>query len=412
MYCQHCGTKIDNDSARFCPNCGTKLEIEPVQESAEEEVIENIKYVEQHDLTAPEEHSRAQIRHSKKALLWAIAIPIVTLVISAGSGYAYYTDQKAANKSVTSLKEKAEKAALNGKYADALSSLKKAKKVRPTYKILIEDEEKIAKAAQVENSLKEISTSLKTQELEKADSQINKLKITLQTLKGPLFIPLNKKLEEKSTTLAVANIKVEINKLNSVDDLAGKLTALSSLRSAETDEVKRLILAKVAELTTKDAEKQLGEHNFTEAMTTVDKGLEYATNDTKLQSFKDRIKKEQAAFEKAEQARIQKALEVAAQEDLNNHTSAVTVDNLNVYTDEYGDLQMSGDIINHATVPITSIMVYYSIYDANGNLLGTDFTYGDPYYLDPGQNGSFNDYHYGVNQDCTVKITRITWQLN
>src|SRR3954470_1056734 len=132
MYCQHCGTKIDNDFARFCPNCGTKLEIEPVQESAEEEVIENIKYIEQHDLTAPEEHSRAQIRHSKKALLWAIAIPIVTLVISAGSGYAYYTDQKAANKSVTSLKEKAENAALNGKYADALSSLKKAKKVRPT----------------------------------------------------------------------------------------------------------------------------------------------------------------------------------------------------------------------------------------------------------------------------------------
>lgn len=408
MYCQHCGTKIVNDTARFCPNCGTKLELEPVQELTEVEVTENDNQAP----TASETQTPSHAEHSKNALLWPIAIPILALVISAGSGYAYYTDQLAANKTVNILKEKAEKDALKGKYAKALSSLKKAKKVRPTYKVLIEDEEKIAKAIQVENSLKEVSTSLKTQELEKADSQINKLKITLQTLNGPLYIPLSKQLEEKSTTLAVANIKVEINKLNSIEDLAEKLTALSSLRTAETDEVKRLILAKVTELTTKDAEKQLGEHNFTEAMTTVDKGLKYATNDTKLLSFKDRIKKEQSAFEKAEQERIQKAIEVAAQEDLNNHTAAVTVNNLNVYTDEYGDLQIAGNIENHATVPISSIMVYYSIYDLNGNLLGTDFTYGDPYYLDPGQNGSFNDYHYGVYQDCTVKITRVTWQLN
>ncbi|PGV53533.1 FxLYD domain-containing protein [Bacillus sp. AFS037270] len=417
MYCQQCGTKIHNEDARFCPNCGTQLAVKPVPESVGDQVEERIKENPNNDqqvLTMnTAEETRVQKRNlSKSALLWPIAIPIFSLVLSAGSAYAYYNHQVETNKNVTSLKEKAEENALKGEYTKALSTLKKAKTLRPNYKVLIEDEEKVTKAIQVENSLKEISNSLKTQQMDKADSQINKLRITLQTLKGPLYTLLNKQLEEKSTTLAVAKIKVDINHLNTVEELAGKLNALSSLNSSETDEVKRLILAKVVELTTKTAENQLGENNFAEAMTTVDKGLEYAANDTKLLSFKDRIKNKQTAFEKAEQDRIQKAIEVAAQEDLNNHTAAVTVDNLNVYTDEYGDLHITGNLKNDATVPISSIKLYYTVYDINGDSLGSDYTYGDPFYLDPGQNGSFDDYQYGVYQDCTVKITKITWELD
>ncbi|MEH7418799.1 FxLYD domain-containing protein [Neobacillus drentensis] len=418
MYCQQCGSKIPHTDARFCPNCGTPLAVESEQnlteEQAEERVIEN----QNNESLVPTMNTAEVVtsdpkrRFSKSALVWPIAIPVFSLVLSAGSGYAYYNHQIETNKSVTSLKEKAENDALKGQYTQSLSSIKKAKTLRPNYKVLIEDEEKITKAIQLESSLKEISNSLKTQQIDKADSQINKLKVTLQTLKGPLYTRLNKQLDEKSTTLAVAKIKVEINHLNTVEELAGKLNALSSLSSSETDEVKRLILAKVVELTTKAAETQLGEKNFTEAMTTVDKGLEYAANDTKLLSFKERIKNEHASFEKAEQARIQKAIEVAAQEDLNNHTTAVTVDNLNVYTDEYGDLHIEGDLKNHATVPISSIKLYYTVYDVNGDSLGTDYTYGDPFDLEPGENGSFDDYQYGVYQDCTVKITRITWELN
>ncbi|MCM3727384.1 zinc ribbon domain-containing protein [Neobacillus cucumis] len=418
MYCQQCGSKIPDTDARFCPNCGTQLAVEPKQKSTEEQAEERV--IENPNngplvaiINTAEEETRVQKRRFiKSALVWPIAIPVFSLVISAGSGYAYYSHQIETNKSVTSLKEKAENDALKGQYAQALSSIKKAKTLRPNYKVLIEDEEKITKAIKAESSLKEISNSLKTQQIDKADSQINKLKITLQTLKGPLYALLNNQLEEKSTTLAVAKIKVEINHLNTVEELAGKLNTLSSLSSSETDEVKRLILTKVVELTTKAAETQLGEKNFTEAMTTVDKGLEYAANDTKLLSFKDRIKGEQASFEKAEQERIQKAIEVAAQEDLNNHTAAVTIDNLNVYTDEYGDLHITGDLKNHATVSISSIKIYYTVYDVNGDSLGTDYTYGDPFYLEPGENGSFDNYQYGVYQDCTVKITKITWELD
>ncbi|WP_160725220.1 FxLYD domain-containing protein [Bacillus sp. USDA818B3_A] len=418
MYCQHCGSKIYNESARFCPNCGSKLALESEQEhqSAEEAQTQELaepELVNSPAVNSTEEQSRyTQIKRRRAGLIWPIAVPALSLIVAGGSSYAYYSHQKETNKSVISLKEKAEREALNGKYTEALSSLKKAQTLRPTYKVLTEDKEMIEKAVQVDKSLKEVTNSLKTQKLDQADSQINKLGITLQILKGPLYTPLSKQLEEKSTTLAVAKIKIEINKLNTVEDLAGKLTALSSLNSAETEEVKRLITAKVVELTTKKAEEQLGDKKFTEATATVDKGLEYAANDTKLVSFKTRIENQQAAFEKAEQERIQKAIEVAAQEDLNNHTAAVSVDNLDIYTDEYGDLHIAGDLKNKATVPISSIKIYYTVYDKDGNNLGSDYTYGDPYYLDPGQNGSFDDYHYGVYQDCTVKITRLTWELN
>jgi hypothetical protein len=419
MYCHHCGNKIADQTAQFCGNCGTRLALVKDQEIKVDEeaqhLTENTAIIETISLEkqSTEEPSRINNRKvNRAALLWPIVVPVISLLLGGGSAFAYYDHQTETNKEVLFLKEKAEKDALRGRYTQALSSLHKAEKLRPGYKVLKKDEGMINKALQLDKALEAISNSLKTQQIDKADTQIAQFKELLAQLQGPLFSPFHKQIDEKSTILAVAKIKGEINNLKTVEQLADKLTALSSLQAAESEEVKRLILAKIVDLSTKDAETKLSDNQFTDALSTIDKALEYAANDSKLLSFKERIQNEQTAFEKAEQQRIQKAIEVAAQEDLNNHTAAVSVDNLNVYTDEYGDLHISGDIINRATVPISSIKLYYTVYDTNGISLGSDFTYADPFWLEPGQNGSFEAYHYGVNQDTTVKIERITWQLN
>lgn len=411
MYCQNCGTKIDNAAARFCPSCGSKVAAGQTAETAEEELVLQTNELETEVDASNLEHSRSTLRKSNR-LVWPIIIPVVSLLIAGGSAYAYYHHQVETNKEVLFLKDKAENDALKGKYTDALASLKNANALRPAYQVLQKDQEQINTAIAFNRSLTEISNSLKTQKLDQADSQISKLKASLEKWSGPLFSPFQKQIEEKATTLAVAKIKVEINSLKTVDKLADKLTALSSLRAAETDAVKGLILAKIVDLTTKDAEAELHEKQFSDAMSTVDNGLKYASNDTKLVSFKKRIKNEQASFEKAEQQRIEKAMEVAAQEDLSNHTAAVSVNNLNFYTDDYGDLHISGDIVNQATVPISSVTLYYSIYDTSGNILASDSMYVDPYYLEPGENGTFEDFYYGVNEDTTVTVTKMTWQLN
>ena len=405
MFCPNCGSQMVDDSAQFCTKCGTKLTPEPITKtSTDEAAIE--KPVEEASRTT----NRSKLNRS--ALLWPIAVPVLSLIIGGSSVFAFYHHEVQTNKNVTSLKEQAEKSALKGDYTAALSSLKKAETERPSYQVLNRDEATIKQAIDLKKALGSISNSLKYQKLDEADSEISKFKDSLKNLKGPLLTSFQKQIEEKSTILAVAKIKVDINNIKTVDKLADKLSALSSLSSAETEEVKRLILEKIVDLSTKDAESKLGSKQFTEATTTIDKGLEYATDDKKLLAFKDRIQKEQSAFEKAEQARIQKAMEVAAQEDLKNHTAAISVDNLNENIDEYGDLHITGDILNKATVPVSSIEIYYTVYDVNGNAIGSDYTFADPYYLDVGQNGSFTANHYGVNQEVTVQVTKVTWELN
>lgn len=417
MYCHKCGTKVADDAARFCSNCGGELPIEQTPEPFTEgkmdgQIEDTIENRTLENSTQEKQSRELKQKAGSSKLFWPVAVPVLSLILAGGAGYAYYYEQVHMNQEVVSLKGKAETAALKGNYTEALTSLKKAKNLRPSYKVLDEDKAIINQAITLDKSLKTISNSLKTQQIEKADSQIASFKDLLQKLKGPLFTPFQKQIAGKSTTLAVAKIKIEINSLNSVEALAAKLTTLSSLQSAETDEVKRLILSKIVDVTTKDAEKQLNEKQFTNAITTVEKGLEYADTDSKLLSFKDRIKTEQTAFEKAEQQRIEQAMEVAAQEDLMNHTSAVSVENLTATTDEYGDVQITGDIKNTATVPISSIKLYYTVYDLSGNTIGTDYIYVNPYYLDPGENGSFEATYFGANQDTNVTVTSATWQLN
>lgn len=445
MYCHKCGNKIEDEAARFCPKCGTELIIkqdhekkveqpndepvvqtneqiieQPIEEPAEQtnEAQENERgtdYIEdKHDLeqtTQKELTSRVQINGGRKSLLWPIMIPVLSLILSGCLVYFYYNHQMNINEQVVQMKDQAENAALKGQYKQALSLLKEAATLRPTYKVLEDDQKQIQNASELEKAIEGITSSLKKQELEKADSKINKFKDTLKNLKGPLFSPFQKQIEAKETTLAVAKIKVEINKLKTVDQLAGKLTTLSSLQSKESDEVNQLIRSKIVTLTLKEAEKLLTEKQYSAAIASVDKGLEFANKNVKLISFKDRIKNEQAAFENAEKKRIEHAMEVAAQEDLNNNTAAVSVENLDVYVDEYGDLNITGEVKNTATVPISSITLYYTVYDLSGNTVGSDYMFVDSYYLEPGEVGSFSDTHYGVNQEVTVEIDNANWYL-
>lgn len=441
MYCHKCGNKIEDESARFCPKCGTELIIEPVHEQKDEQPKDEIlqqnheQPLEQHvektnemqenqdnaadlddtnhfDQPSLEEiTSRVKLKEGRKSSLWPIALPVLSLILSSCLGYFYYEHQMNINEQVVHMKDRAENAALNGEYKQALTLLGEAANLRPTYKVLLNDQKQIQKALELEKSLETISTSLKKQELDKADSKINDFKDSLKSLKGPLFSPFQKKIEDKETTLAVAKIKVEIDKLKTVDQLASKLTTLSSIKSKESEEVNQLIRSKIVTLTLKDAEKLLNKKQYSDAINSVDKGLNYANKNSKLISFKDRIKKEQTAFEQAEKERIKQAMEVAAQEDLNNHTAAVSVENLDVYIDEYGDLNITGDVKNTATVPISSITLYYTMYDSRGNTIGSDSMYVDSYYLEPGKVSSFSDTQFGVNEEVTVEIDNANWYL-
>ncbi|WML46706.1 FxLYD domain-containing protein [Neobacillus sp. PS3-34] len=425
MYCHKCGTKAAEADAQFCAKCGTELAVgqiampanedltvDKIEHNDNETINDSINHSIPSETTTAQQHRASKRIEGQSSLLWPIAIPIISLIIAGGASWGYYSHQKHINQEVVGLKEKAEEVALKGKYKEALLPLKEAQNLRPDYEILNEDKTRIENAIKLNKSLDSISDSLKTQQFDTADKQITSFKDSLKKLEGPLFTPFHKLIDEKSTTLAVAKIKMEINDLSTVEKLAEKLTALSSIQSAEKDEVQKLILAKIVDVSTKGAEAQLTKKQFTDAISTIDKGLEYSSKDTKLLSFKDRIQKEQTAFEKAEEQRLEQAMEVAAQEDLTNRTAAVNVENIYTSLDEYGDIHVTGEVKNTATKPISAITIYYDVYDLDGNFIGSDSTYVSPYYLEVGETGSFDDTYYGVYKDASVQVTQVTWQLN
>jgi hypothetical protein len=97
---------------------------------------------------------------------------------------------------------------------------------------------------------------------------------------------------------------------------------------------------------------------------------------------------------------------------LKNRTAAVESLGLTAEVDEYGDLYVTGEVKNIATASIRSVTIYYSIYDENNSYIAEGSTTVYPYYLEPGESGTFDDVYYGVYQNVTVKIDNITWYLN
>lgn len=68
-----------------------------------------------------------------------------------------------------------------------------------------------------------------------------------------------------------------------------------------------------------------------------------------------------------------------------NRTAAVSVVNVDATLDMYGDLYISGSLINNATRPISSVTVLIDIYNIDGVYLGQTYADVYPSWLDVGK---------------------------
>ncbi|RLQ94901.1 FxLYD domain-containing protein [Falsibacillus albus] len=382
MYCKECGSRESNDS-KFCSRCGTK--------------ISNSQSLRRYD--------------EKSSSLLLFLLPMMCLILMGGASFGYYLYEMNNNKKVSKWKESGEKLASIGKYEEALQDLKRAQSIRPQYTVLKKDMETIQKAQNYQNQIDQVSKLIKTRKFSEAKSKINALKTSLTHEKSLIFQPMPELVAEKETIIKVAEIKEEFANLNTVDELAAKLSIIQSLTSTEAPKVKEQIINKIVQVTSDQTEKDLKKHNFSEAINLVEKALTYSSNNKKLLELKNTIDQSKSQFEKSEQQRIQQAKEAAAREDLKNHTSAVKVVSLENQLDEYGDLNILGEIKNTATKGIYSVNISYSVYDVQGVIIDTGYTTVFPYYLDAGETGTFSDTVYSVYQDAKVQIDNIEWIL-
>ncbi|WP_147534447.1 FxLYD domain-containing protein [Bacillus marasmi] len=341
-----------------------------------------------------------------------VIIPIVSLLGVSGGVFAYYNHETTINQQVKEFKTEAEKAATKGQYQKAIKALDKGIQLRPDYKLLQTEKETVKTAQSYSKSINQIAEYIRTKKFDDATKELNTLSQMLTKAKGPLFKPFKQQLKEKEVSITVGKIKQEIDGLQTIEELGGKLTVVASLSSDEANAVKTQITNKIIQLASDQAEGYLQNKDFDNALSVIDSGLSYSKDEAKLLAFKERVQSEKAAFEKAEQDRIEQAMEAAAKEDLKNHTAAVDVLSFNVELDEYGDAYLTGEVKNSATTSIYSIQIEYTVFDAVGEYSDTGYTTVYPYYLEPGETGSFEDIIYYVDENVKVEINNIKWYLD
>ena len=434
MYCHQCGEKL-LEGSRFCSGCGCEVQM-PVQEASNKETAVTIDEASDHpEMTADqteeamtetsiqleENEERTEIVEAEIqqetpqrpfTRLLPILIPVISLILVAAGLSYYYFQETELNSQILDLKESAEKFALKKDYKKAMKLLEQAQSKRPNYVALQDSIEMVEKAMEYEDDLGKVSENIKKTQFDEASKELASLKERLTKETAPLFAHFHQEVEDHGTKITIGTIKKELNELTTVDQLGGKLSVLATLPEEQASVVKKEIINKIVQISSSNVEGELEKKQFSEAFSIINKGLQFAVNDEKLLALKTRVEQDKLAFEQAEQQRIEKAMEAAAQEDLKNRTAAVDVSDFSVKVDEYGDLYIAGNVKNVATTAIGSITIHYSIYDENDMYLSNGSTSVYPYYLEPGELGSFEDIYYGVYQNVNVEIDNVTWYLN
>lgn len=334
------------------------------------------------------------------------------LLLTTAMGLAvYYVYENQVNKDVNQLQTQAEKNALEGKYEEAIKLLDAALAKRPDHPGVLLDRGIAVEAKEMEDQLAQARSSLKAKKVAAAEKMLGVLDKKLKSRPELLFKPLKNDLSGSQVTLSVMKVKAELDKLVTVPELAEKLEAVNKLRGQEAAALKKQIISKIVEVSLGDAAERLRSNDFNGASLAVEGGMAYAADDKRLVEQKERINLEQAAFERAEAKRIELARQKAAEEDLANRTAAVEVIHLNTVLDNYGDIQITGQVKNVATKPISSVQIELSIYSLEGSFMGSGTIDVSPYVLERGESGEFISVLYGAYTDGEAVIDNITWYV-
>ncbi|CDQ20085.1 zinc ribbon domain-containing protein [Halobacillus karajensis] len=377
--CPHCNHEL-NDGARFCSQCGKNLE-------------------------------RASESNIKARRSWLpIITPVILLVVMGVALYFVYDYQKNINHEVAAMKKEAEEVALKGEYREAEKLLVGAINHRPEVEALQNELNHVQEALSWENELEAVGQLIENGSLEEANKELSAIQEALRKENSRLLVTLVPKMNELDSKLTLKEVNQELSKITDVDELAAKLDTLSNLNLEEASKVREKIYEKIINQSTKKAEAAAGEKRYTEAIATIDQGLQYVSNDKKLIQMKERIQQEKEAFEQAEQQRLESAMQQAAKDELRNETQALEVVDLSITKDEFGDYKVSGELKSVATQIISKVTVKYDILNKDGKAVRSEAVKVFPNYLNPKDLGNFEKMHYELEEgEYSVEISEMEW---
>lgn len=432
MFCYKCGTRVSSE-ALFCEKCGTNLKDNTKEENLNDSTIQvhnirqalkqNIEKDRVNALTLDKPNvnitdSNLNKEDNNKTCCKIpfykninVVMPLLSAVITVSLTCTYYFYQVSISKSVEKNRITAENMALQGNISGAYPIIDKALSLRPNNETLKADKKFLQDGEIVNSHINVLDSYIKKKDYNKALNELDETSNLISDKAGAFYSLLNKNIDNKKMGITVLQIKNEMNNKSSIEDLAELLNKISNYNVKEASETAAELRKRISSIAYDTANEYLKKNDFTSALQTLNKGITYNPNDKKLINFKQIIISEKNSFEAAEQTRLQNAMASAAMEDKNNKTNAVEVTSTSTSVNKYGDFVIKGNIKNIATKPISSVQIYYTMYDSNNTELGSDSTYVYPNHLDINDTGQFENTEYGTSKGHHIKITNITWVL-
>ncbi|WLD93241.1 zinc-ribbon domain-containing protein [Alkalihalobacillus sp. AL-G] len=379
MYCSNCGNQLQHEE-KFCQSCGAKRS-------------SNVE-------TSPPPRRK-----------WYWLVPLLTFFIIAGSLGSYVFAERAETDTANDAFEKGEQLALKGDYKKAKQSFQYALTLRGNFDAAKRNITLMETAINIEERLHKAKQQQEDHAFEKAINEIKHAEAMISGFSGELITQIEQEIKKSRITTNVAQLRFEMKGKSSIEELEPILVKAERLDIPEAEQIANKIRMQIADFAYTIASDLLKDKQFSAALASVTKGLSYEPDNGKLLNLKTTIKSEQEAFEQAEQNRIEQALLAASKEKEHNLNNAIEVTEIQASLNEFGDIIVAGTVKSNATVPVTSIMISYTLFQKDGQEYGENEAYVFPDVLYPGETGSFEYTHFLVNEALNVKLNEATWYL-
>jgi len=397
MFCSNCGKRI-SEGVKYCSYCGQVVESERSALSTSQNVV-----------TTEESQKVNKALKPSNPLLWILPLCAFIMTIFAVGGYFAY--ELKVDKDINNIIATGESLVLAGDLDKAQRLFKQGLTHRPNNKTLITNLQVIEEGQHFEGLLKEAQHYFSNENYTSALALLTEVEKQATLKEGVFYEQYVQKalFQYANTTIAALDKEDPAKMSHKLDDVIKKL---KNFEGEESGELQNQILKKVTDTAYNNAQKHLQLNQFTEAIKEVDKGLTYDAKNEKLLAFKDTIAQTKKSYEQAENKRIEKAMQQAAQEDLANRTEAVYLVEWDYHYDyNYNYLSLWGEVQNIGTRPISMVKVYYSVYDIYGQFIGKAEGYIYPNYLMHKEGGSFEQGHYISTEVGNVTIDYFTWYV-
>ncbi|QST01387.1 zinc ribbon domain-containing protein [Pontibacillus sp. ALD_SL1] len=382
-YCPYCGTRINSDEI-YCVSCGKSV---------------------------PEDiHTRSKEYKKSFNTWWILPLSVLLFSITFTGGSYWFIDHRS-TKAEEKL-EKGEELALEGNYESATKYFNDA--LRLTYKFPAANQNKqyMDLAIQIDSLIKDAKYYIANEQFQEALKTVEKAEGKLNNMDGELIQKLIEDIVTIRNKAKVAQIKANINQDPSISNLKSVLWQIEAIQNEKAQTMANTIQEQIISHAFSNANEALKQNQFSIARSYVEEGLRYAPESQKLQSFKTTVEKEKAAFETAQQNRIEQAMNAAEEEHKKNKNDAVEIVKIEKNLNKQDNLVVNGKIKSVATVPITSVSLSYNLINKDGIIVDKNEVYIYPDTLYPDEVGQFEFTHYDVQKALQVKINKVKWFLN